>query len=133
MKLLETSYLVDYEKGRSVARDFYEAHRNEALTASTISVFEMAFGAVWESHRDLEELQESLLWVDFLPYTVADAIEGARIQAELQSSGDRIPVGDMMIAGVARNRGATLVGADEHFERIDGLDVESHRTSPDDG
>jgi predicted nucleic acid-binding protein len=32
------------------------------------------------------------------------------------------------VAGVARNRGATLVGADDHFERIDGLSVENHRT-----
>lgn len=133
MKLLETSYLVDYEKGRDVARAFYEAHKHDALTASTISAFELAFGAAWESDRELEELRESLLWVDFLPFTMADAIEGALIQAELQASGDRIPVGDMMIAGVARNRGATLVTADEHFEQIDGLDVEYYRSAPDGG
>jgi predicted nucleic acid-binding protein len=69
-----------------------------------------------------------LVWVDFLDLSVADAIEAARIQAELQSSGDRIPIGDLLVAGVARNRGATLVGADDHFERIDGLSVENHRT-----
>jgi len=127
MKLLETSYLVDYEKGREAARSYFEAHDHEAFTASTVSMFELAFGVVWDGRRELRELRESLTWVDFLDLTVADAIEAARVQAELQSAGERIPIGDLLIAGVTRNRGATLVAGDDHFERIDGLDVENHR------
>lgn len=34
-----------------------------------------------------------------------------------------------MIAGVARNRGATLVAADAHFDAIEGLPVERHRSA----
>lgn len=128
MKLLETSYLVDYEKGRPVAREYFETHEHEPIAASTISMFELAFGVVWESDRELGGLRESLRWVDFLDYSVSDAIEGARVQAELQAAGERIPLGDMLIAGVARNRGATLVAADDHFERIDGLAVADYRT-----
>lgn len=127
MKLLETSYLVDYEKGLEVAKSFFEANEHELLAASTVSMFELAFGVVWDSNRFLNDLQESLLWVDFLDFTVADAVEGAHIQSELQSVGERIPIGDMMIAGVARNRGATLVAADEHFKRIDDLGFENYR------
>lgn len=127
MKLLETSYLVDYERGRESARDYFEANENELLAASTISMFELAFGVVWESDRDLSVLRESLRWVDFLEFSAGDAIEGARIQSELQSVGDRIHIGDVMIAGVARNRGATLVASDDHFETIDRLSVENHR------
>jgi tRNA(fMet)-specific endonuclease VapC len=127
MKLLETSYLVDYERGRDVARAYYEEHDEEPMTASTISMFELAFGVVWEADGDLSTLRDSLRWVDFLEFSVADAIEGARIQAELQAAGERIPIGDMLIAGVARNRGASLVVADEHFERIDGLSVDRYR------
>lgn len=127
MKLLETSYLVDFEKGREVARAYFDAHSDEPLAASTVSMFELAFGVVSQSDRELRELQESLAWVDFLEFSVPDAIEAARIQAELQSSGDRIPVGDLLIAGVARNRGATLVAGDDHFERVGNLDVETHR------
>ncbi|MDR5657359.1 PIN domain-containing protein [Halodesulfurarchaeum sp. HSR-GB] len=127
MKLLETSYLVDYERGRASARDFFAANEHVPLVASTVSMFELAFGVVWDSKRELSELQESLRWVDFLEFSTLDAIEGARIQAELQSAGDRIPIGDVMIAGVARNRGATLVAGDDHFESIDGLSIENHR------
>ena len=127
MILLETSYLVDYEQGAAVAGTFFAEHEHDPLGASTISMFELAFGVVWGSDRELAELRDSLRWVDFLPFSVADAVEAARIQAELQSAGDRIPIGDMLIAGVARNRGATLVAADDHFERIDGLRVEYYR------
>lgn len=131
MKLLETSYLVDYEKGREVARDYYDAHAHEPLAASTVSMFELAFGVVHDANHDVRELRDSLRWVDFLPFTVADAVEGARIDAELQATGDRIPIGDAMIAGVARNRGATLVAGDDHFARIERLDTENHRTADD--
>lgn len=37
MKLLETSYLVDYERRQEVTRTYYEAHRAEAFVASTMS------------------------------------------------------------------------------------------------
>lgn len=127
MKLLETSYLVDYEKGRAVAKAYFDAHRHESLTASTVSMFELAFGVVTESTRDLRTLRESLMWVDFLELSISDAIEAARIHAELEAAGDRIPIGDLLIAGVARNRGATLVAGDDHFRRIDRLSVENHR------
>jgi len=120
---------VDYEKGRDVAHEYDEAHRHEALAASTISLFELAFGVVWDGHDDLETLRESLRWVDFLPFSAEDAIEAATVQRELQSDGRRIPIGDVLVAGVARNRGATLVGSDDHFDRINRLEVETHRES----
>ena len=36
--------------------------------------------------------------------------------------GEPIRVSDMMIATVARSRNERLVAADEHFERVKGLD-----------
>lgn len=127
MKLLETSYLVDYEQGQEDARRYYQANAHESLTASTMSMFELAFGVVWPSPSDLEKLVDSLRWVEFLPFSIDDALEGARIQAELQTAGTRIPIVDTMIAGVARTRGADLVAADHHFDEIDGLSVDYHR------
>jgi predicted nucleic acid-binding protein len=127
MKLLETSYLVDYEQGVESAREYYHEHGHVSLVASTISTFELAFGVAWSSSSSLEELVASLSWVEFLPFTVEDALEGARIQAEMQAAGTRLPVADSMIAGVARNRGAVLVAADPHFDDIDGLSVEHYR------
>lgn len=77
---------------------------------------------------DLDVLAESLQWVEPLPFSVDDDLEGARVHAELHESGTRIPIADTMIAGVARNRGAALVACDGHFDEIEGLDVEHHRS-----
>jgi tRNA(fMet)-specific endonuclease VapC len=87
MKLLETSYLVDYERGRDAAKSYFDENKHEVLAASTVSMFELAFGVVWDSGGSLDELQDSLQWVDFLEFTILDAMEGAQIQAELQSTG----------------------------------------------
>lgn len=92
-------------------------------------MFELAFGAAWSGDRSLEKLRDSLLWLDLLGFEASDAVEGARIQAELQEKGKRIPVSDVMLAGVARNRGATLVAADDHFDEVDGIVVEEYRES----
>ena len=127
MKLLDTSYLIDFERGRDPAREFFESNKHEALAVSAISTFELAYGVVWSSPGSLEELVQSLQWVDILDFSMGDGLEGARIQAELQKSGQRIPITDIMIAGVARNIGATIVTADEHFSHIDGLKVISYR------
>jgi predicted nucleic acid-binding protein len=127
MNLLETSFLVDYEKGRSPAMEWYQEHAENPVAASTMSMFELGFGVVETEPAAIDILQESLEWVDFLPLSVGDAIEAARIDAELQDEGQRIPIGDTVVAGVARNREATLVAADNHFNRIDGVDVVRYR------
>lgn len=36
MKLLETSYLVDYEQGHETARQYYQRHAHKSLTASVL-------------------------------------------------------------------------------------------------
>lgn len=124
MKLLETSYLVDYQQGRDSARRYFDENEFEPLAVSTISFFELGFGVAWTGHGDLQRLLRSLQWAEFIDYSPQDALEGASIQSELQDAGDRIPIADMMIAGVARNRGATVVTKDDHFDRVDGLEVD---------
>lgn len=127
MKLLETSYLIDFERERESARRYFHDHEHDSFTVSTISIFELAFGVVWSAHGSLQDLVASLDWAECLGYSVEDALEGARIQGELQETGQRLPITDVMIAGVARNRAATLVAGDAHFEHIEDLSVESHR------
>jgi len=45
------------------------------------------------------------------------------VEAELLDAGNRINLGDVLIAGVCRHHGARIVTRDEHFGRVDGLDV----------
>ena len=76
----------------------------------------------------MTELQHDLDWVEFVPFSVADAAETARIESELVARGERIRVSDTMIAAAARDRGERLVAADEHFERVADLDYVDFRS-----
>ncbi|UWG51839.1 PIN domain containing protein [Halalkaliarchaeum sp. AArc-CO] len=58
---------------------------------------------------------------------VALAAEAALVDAELHDSGTPIGALDTLIAGVAREAGAILVAADDHFERVNGPDVHRYR------
>ena len=64
------------------AKFYFERNEDEAMAASTVSMFELAFGVVWDSNGSLTTLRESSVWVDFLDLSVADAIEAARMQAQ---------------------------------------------------
>ena len=56
----------------------------------------------------------------------AAAKEAALIEAELLDAGERVNLGDTLIAGVCRHNGARIVTRDKHFERVQGLDVEKY-------
>jgi tRNA(fMet)-specific endonuclease VapC len=55
------------------------------------------------------------------------AREAALIEAELLEQGTPINALDMLIAGVVRDAGATLVTRDSDFDSVAGLDVERVR------
>ncbi|MFC7080616.1 PIN domain-containing protein [Halorussus caseinilyticus] len=62
-------------------------------------------------------------WVEPLPMTDATAREAALVEAELLDTGNRINLGDVLIAGICRHNGARIVTRDDHFERVQELDV----------
>ena len=61
--------------------------------------------------------------MDPLPLDESAADEAARIEGELLAAGERVHLGDVLIAGVCRDRGATIATRDDHFDRVDGLDT----------
>ncbi len=52
-----------------------------------------------------------------------DAAEASRICRELKREGKLIADIDVLIAGIVRNPGLTLVTRDRDFERIKGIDL----------
>lgn len=125
---VDSSFLADLGRGQNPAVQFYENHAHDEFNATTIVAYELFGGLVEQGAAGLvTELQRDLNWVDFISFSVADAAETARLEDELETRGERIRVSDTMIAAVARSRNETLVAADEHFERIDGLEYTNFR------
>lgn len=127
MKLLDSSFCADFLRGRESARAYRLDHREESLVLSSIGFYELYHGAVKEN-RDPVLVEDDLPWVEHLEYDRSHALEAARIRQELLNAGERLQHPDMLLAGVARSLGIPVVTADGGFERVDGLDVENHRT-----
>ena len=64
-----------------------------------------------------------IAWTETLGFTDDVARDAAAIRAALLDASDVIGVADTVIAGTAREANATLVTADDHFERVPNLPV----------
>lgn len=127
---VDSSFLAGLGRGEESAVAFLDRHEDEPFATSTVVAYELFGGLVAQGHGDLvDELRRDLGWVEFVPFQLRDAAEAARIEAALESEGERIPVPDAMIAATARNRGAELVAADEHFDRVPELEYVDFRAA----
>ncbi len=120
MKFLDTSFLVDYLKGKEYAINYLEANSEEAFYASTISMFELFRGEL-KTGNNLETLEENLEWLNKKELSNDAAKEAAKIEKNLEKQGKKINLADILIAGTAQKVGAEVVTGDTDFEKISGI------------
>lgn len=126
MFFLDTSFLIDYLDGRPYTADFLTANADRPFFAAAISMYEVFVGEIVASSpdRDISNSDGRLDWLEIAPFEIADAREAARIYVELRDAGELINAQDVLIGGIARRRGATVVTADEDYRKVANLDVE---------
>lgn len=127
MKLVDASFLVDYARGDDAAIAYLAAHDEEEIGASTIVLSELYRGLMLTQEMTREETMAKYEWVEPIPFTDETAAEAAEIYVELRADGEMINRSDIYIAATARSLGVPLVVADDHFDSIDGLDIETYR------
>ena len=93
---------------------------------SVITYFELKYGALRsaEPRKNSVMIEQFTLPLEIVPMEIAMADECAALRIELKHS----PIGpmDLLIAGQARNLGATLVTNNtREFSRVKGLKVEN--------
>ncbi|MEY7850468.1 type II toxin-antitoxin system VapC family toxin [Natrarchaeobius sp. A-rgal3] len=124
MNCLDTNVLIDYLEGEPYVGEFLASNEHTPLFAPTPALHETFVGAVRTRGADgLEKARSDLDWVEPVELTIDGAAEAAKIDWELHSAGEPIGPLDTLIAGVVREAGGTVVTRDDHFERVDGLDV----------
>lgn len=128
--ILDTSFLIDVLRGdESVDEWEREIDERRAGIVTSITVMELWEGihrteATDEERERVRELLEGLTHVDF---DRESAMRAGEISATLAQNGERIEAEDVMIAAIALERDhAVLTGNMAHFDRIDGLEVESY-------
>jgi tRNA(fMet)-specific endonuclease VapC len=128
---LDTDVAIEVIRGRKPHyRSWLEQAQADgaSLHLSSIVFHELMFGAM-ASARPQHQM-ERVAWLasvlEVHPWTPDDAIEAARIRADLQKIGFGIGGFDALIAGQAFNNGWTLVtGNVREFFRVQNLELQS--------
>lgn len=127
MIAFDTTFLLDYLDAEEATAGFLEENEQKPFFAPALVLFEVYRGAARTGGREqLETVADSIDWIEPLPFDDPAAKEAALIEAELLNNGERVNLGDTLIAGVCRHHGARLVTRDRHFDRIDDLEVLSY-------
>ena len=120
----DTSVLVDYLRGEDYVEELLE-ETTEQVVVPRLTRYELYVGA--ERSDDPTEtptaVAAAIAWIETIGFTDDAAREAAAIRAALLDDGNVIGVADTLIAGTAREAGATLVTGDDHFERVPDLSV----------
>jgi len=115
-KLLDTTFLIHHWGGHSDVKSYLDAQpaHTEYIT-TTVNLKELAVGRTLTGEFDPLELRTQFEWVDIIPISTAVAWKAAALEAPLhadtETNRDKLNslAGDVLIAGAAEDRGATVV------------------------
>ena len=126
--LLDTNACIALINGtpKDVRRRFQRAiARKATMLVSSVVAFELWYG-VAKSRREEANTQRLRAFLagplEWTLFDEEDAREAGAVRAELEIAGRPIGAYDVLIAGQARRRGATIVTSDVgEFDRVTGL------------
>lgn len=126
MIFLDSSILADYLRGYDYVGEYVQEHETAAFHTSSIVMWELFYGALNHDSpsQTMETVANALSWVEVVPFTLEDAGEAASVRDELYSNGTPIQVPDMLLAGVVRRAGGTVVTRDSDFEHVEDISVD---------
>lgn len=134
--LLDTNACVALINGtpKEVRRRFQRAVVKKAIILlSSVVAFELWYGVAKSQRKESNTQRLDAFLAGPLEWTLfddEDAREAGTVRAELETAGKPIGAYDVLIAGQARRRGATLVTSNVgEFDRVTGLKWEDWATA----
>ncbi|MCW1886586.1 PIN domain-containing protein [Luteolibacter flavescens] len=128
MHLLDTDTCIRLVRGDSEVLAKLRGCRRDEVRVSIMTVYELEVGlqkATIDVSQKRKAVDNLLALCPIAPFESKEAIEAAKVRAELEKTGTPIGSIDYLIAGIARANGWTLVtGNLNEFRRVQGLDVE---------
>jgi tRNA(fMet)-specific endonuclease VapC len=126
--LLDTNACIALINGRppSVRHRFeHESNGGAAITTSSVVIFELWYGVAKSARAQTNADRLAVFLagpIDVVDFDDEDARHAGQVRATLEAAGTPIGAYDVLIAGHALRRGATLVTANAgEFSRISGL------------
>ncbi len=127
--LLDTNiciYLIKKHPPKAI--EHFSRYSPAEVAISIITVFELEYGVQKSQYqqRTRDALAKFLSPLNIINLDLDSARESAAIRAHLEKKGTPIGPYDLLIAGLARSRGMTLVTNNTtEFERVEGLTLEN--------
>ncbi len=115
MKLLDTTFLVDYERGDRRVASYLEDNEQADFRTSTLCIKELAVGRHLVSDPSPADVLAPYGWLEVIPFDTGHAIRAGEMESELHADDsvtrDRIDAitGDLLVAAVAAVHDATVV------------------------
>ena len=105
------------------------ARPSSTLAASSITAFELYFGAFKSARTDDNVSKLDALGLEIIPFNAEDGREAGRLRAQLRAKGTPIGPYDVLIAGQALARNLILITNNvREFRRVPNLRVEDWTT-----
>jgi len=125
MILLEANILIFCIRGREPVTSRVKAADPNEVAIPSIVAFEIEYGSLKSSSPRRKSILSGLLnHLQEIPFDRDAARNAARIRVDLEKRGNTIGMLDLMIAGTAMSRGATLITNNvREFSRVKGLRI----------
>lgn len=132
MKVVDTTFLVDYLDDHDAVREYLEAHPDVYITPAP-AYTEVLQGEAYKSDRstvDIPGARAALDFVDVLPVDEQLAVSAAEFAGDVYPPGPKMGAVDAIVGALARREGATAVTHDSdltHEQAKAVLDVDEYR------
>lgn len=134
MKVLDASFLIDYEQGLPEAAAYLQAHADEEFIIPSTVYTEYLLGeANAAPEPDLAAVRAEIDWTQVWTVTKETADLGVAAIAELPAHAPHLDGVDATVVGVAREIGAPIVAGESDFthEAVrERLNVELYKAPP---
>jgi predicted nucleic acid-binding protein len=129
MWLFDTTFIIDLfrhdKRALKKAEELDESTSSKAISVVTAHEILRGLFYIGSSHK-IAAGEKALAKFDIIPYTYQISRKAAEIDAALMKRGEVISFPDVVIAATALTFGMKLVTRDEHFKRINRLEIESY-------
>lgn len=130
MKVLDTSFLIDYGDGVDATGEYLEEHEEEVFIIPAPIYTEYLLGTVHSNaETNISKARQELAWGEVVETSQRTAVIAAEVVDEIGSQGPNLTAVDALVAAVGRELSASVVSGDgdlTHKETKEIIEVDDY-------
>jgi predicted nucleic acid-binding protein len=130
MKVLDTSFLIDYGDGVDATGEYLEEHEEEVFIIPAPVYIEYLLGTVHSNaETNISKARQELAWGEVVEISQRTAVIAAEVADEIGPQGPNLTAVDALVAAVGRELSASVVSRDgdlTHKETKEIIEVDDY-------